>query len=123
MKFAYLFGYKCKTCGKRFKLRKENKYLVQAEQGPFGKLAGPAAVYDAYDCPVCGSQNRANVRYPYYVPDVYVLDDEDEEQEGEPEGWSVEVIPDAGKSENYFHLHLDPESNDVPCNPESEGGD
>lgn len=76
--FDYLIGHKCQACGGRFKLRKENKYLVQAEQGPFGKLAGPAAIYDAYDCPVCGSQNRVNVRYPEYVPDVIEIEGKEE---------------------------------------------
>lgn len=47
----------------------------------------------------------------------------DDTDNAQPEGWSVEVIPDTGKSENYFHLHLDPESNDVLCNPENEGDD
>lgn len=76
--FDYLIGHKCQACGGRFKLRKENRYRVQQEQAPFSAaLGGPAAIYDAYDCSICGSQNRVNVRYPEYVPDVIEIEGTD----------------------------------------------
>lgn len=48
---------KCKICGKRFELRKENRY--DAIDIPVGLdcLTQPSIYYNAFDCPYCGCQN------------------------------------------------------------------
>ena len=53
---------KCKICGKRFKMQKENKYLVKAGEKEFEGLIRAAKVFEAFDCPQCGCQNIVNIR-------------------------------------------------------------
>lgn len=55
---------KCKICGKRFRLRIENKYDVRKTAGLSDVLSGKTTntVYECFDCPICGCQNIVNVR-------------------------------------------------------------
>ena len=53
---------KCKICGKRFKIMKENRYLATEKVAPFGTLTKLPKVFEAFDCPHCGCQNIVNTR-------------------------------------------------------------
>lgn len=55
---------KCKVCGKRFKLRAEDKYDVRKSASFGDVLSGKATstVYECFDCSHCGCQNIVNVR-------------------------------------------------------------
>lgn len=53
---------KCKICGKRFKLIKENRYLATENTGVLAAMAKPSKIFEAFDCPRCGCQNIVNIR-------------------------------------------------------------
>lgn len=53
---------KCKICGKRFKLMKENRYLATEKIGALEGLTKAAKIFEAFDCPHCGCQNIVNTR-------------------------------------------------------------
>ena len=53
---------KCKICGKRFKLMKENRYLATEKIGAREGLTKAAKIFEAFDCPHCGCQNIVNIR-------------------------------------------------------------
>lgn len=57
---------KCKVCGKRFLPHKETTYLVQEELSGLAALSATNRVYDAADCPRCGSQLLLGIRVPLY---------------------------------------------------------
>ena len=54
---------KCKVCGRLFRLKKENRYLIEkrAENILVAALS-TAITYECFDCPRCGCQNVCNVR-------------------------------------------------------------
>jgi DNA-directed RNA polymerase subunit RPC12/RpoP len=56
---------KCNVCGKRFRLKKENKYEVK-EINILREIANPGVVSEAFDCPRCGCQNIVNERRKDY---------------------------------------------------------
>lgn len=53
---------KCKICGKRFKLMKENRYLATEKIGALEGLTKASKIFEAFDCPYCGCQNIVNIR-------------------------------------------------------------
>lgn len=53
---------KCKICNKRFKLIKENNYIVTVHPTGLNCLIEPIKTYEAFDCPKCGCQNIVNRR-------------------------------------------------------------
>lgn len=54
---------KCKVCGKLFRLKKENMYLVETVvQNAIFKAFEVTKVYECFDCPACDCQNVCNVR-------------------------------------------------------------
>ena len=53
---------KCKICGKRFKLIKENRYLAAEKLITFDALTKLPKTFEAFDCPHCGCQNIVNIR-------------------------------------------------------------
>ena len=53
---------KCKICGKRFKLIKENRYLAEEKIGALECLKKASKTFEAFDCPYCGCQNIVNIR-------------------------------------------------------------
>jgi predicted RNA-binding Zn-ribbon protein involved in translation (DUF1610 family) len=53
--------YICKVCGNQFDLIKENKYVVQENNGLNGAVNGRKK-YECFDCPTCGCQNIVNIR-------------------------------------------------------------
>lgn len=53
---------KCKICGKRFKLMKENRYLATEKIGALEGLTKASKIFEAFDCPHCGCQNIVIIR-------------------------------------------------------------
>lgn len=53
---------KCKVCGKRFKLKKENKYIKIKYPAGLSVLIDNTVFYECFDCPKCGCQNIVNIR-------------------------------------------------------------
>lgn len=56
----------CEVCEREFALMHENRYTVRSEENSglmaaLGKEAEPL-MWDAFDCPYCGCQNRVQVR-------------------------------------------------------------
>ena len=56
----------CEVCGREFALMHEDRYTVRSEENSglmaaLGKEAEPL-MWDAFDCPYCGCQNRVQVR-------------------------------------------------------------
>jgi len=53
---------KCKVCGTKFKPQKSNKYTVKiVKRTSF--VTADVEYYDAFDCPKCGCQQLAGLRY------------------------------------------------------------
>jgi len=52
----------CKVCGRYFRAKAENKYLVTTIPTGIKMLVEGATVYECFDCPRCGCQNRVNTR-------------------------------------------------------------
>ena len=53
---------KCKICGKRFRPKNKNRYLASAKTPPALSLVNQKIVYECFDCPACGCQNKVNTR-------------------------------------------------------------
>lgn len=52
---------KCKACGFKFRLEKENRYLVRRGSSIVGSLSEKPTIFEAFDCPQCGCQNAVGV--------------------------------------------------------------
>ena len=50
--------FKCEVCGNEFEEAKENHYIARDKM----VIVGEPTLYDAYDCPKCGSQIIAKER-------------------------------------------------------------
>lgn len=64
---------KCKICGTEFPAIKERHYIAR-DNGKIGLSSAFGSndeekIYDAYDCPVCGSQIIAQERKRDFEPD------------------------------------------------------
>ena len=53
---------KCKICGKRMKLDKEEKYEIYNVPQGLKCLTEKTVIYECFDCPKCGCQNIINIR-------------------------------------------------------------
>lgn len=53
---------KCKICGKRFALKKENLYLAQEGSSVIDVFASRNKVIQCFNCPHCGCQNQFGAR-------------------------------------------------------------
>ena len=53
--------YKCKTCGRRFRLLAKNRYEVMKIPVGLNVLTQDTIYYNAFDCPKCGCQNLVGV--------------------------------------------------------------
>ena len=77
---------KCKICGTEFPAIKERHYIVR-DNNKTGAVVvfskDEEKIYDAYDCPLCGSQIIAQERKRNFEPDNICdfSDDECEESE------------------------------------------
>ena len=45
---------KCRACGFKFRLEKENRYLAKV----VGSLSEKPTIFEMFDCPNCGCQNN-----------------------------------------------------------------
>lgn len=79
---------KCKICGTEFPAIKERHYIAR-DNNKTGAVVvfskDEEKIYDAYDCPLCGSQIIAQERKRNFEPDniCNFSDDECEESEDE----------------------------------------
>lgn len=79
---------KCKICGTEFPAVKERHYIAR-DNNKTGAVVvfskDEEKIYDAYDCPLCGSQIIAQERKRNFEPDNICdfSDDECEESEDE----------------------------------------
>lgn len=55
---------KCKVCGYRFTLAKENIYTAEEPRAFVEALSKPPITFSAVDCPRCGCQIMLSVRAP-----------------------------------------------------------
>lgn len=62
--------YKCKTCGKRFRLLAKNRYEVMVRPIGLNVLTQGNVYYNAFDCPRCGCQNITGVVEKCNVKDL-----------------------------------------------------
>lgn len=53
---------KCKQCGYKFYLEKDNLCLVKERLSVTENLTKSPYIYEAFDCPVCGCQNIVGIR-------------------------------------------------------------
>ncbi|MBC8612090.1 hypothetical protein H8702_13410 [Massilimaliae timonensis] len=54
---------KCKTCGNRFYPERKTRYTVFEPHGISATFSGGIKSYDAFDCPACGCQIVAGIRF------------------------------------------------------------
>ena len=78
---------KCKICGTEFPAIKERHYIVR-DNSRTGAVAviskDEEKIYDAYDCPMCGSQIIAQERKRNFEPDnIFDFSEDDGEDRGE----------------------------------------
>ena len=52
---------KCRACGFKFRLEKENRYLVKKSTSLIGSLSEKPTIFEMFDCPQCGCQNPVGV--------------------------------------------------------------
>lgn len=52
---------KCKACGFKFRLEKENRYLVRRGTSVVGALTEKPTIFEMFDCPKCGCQNVVGI--------------------------------------------------------------
>lgn len=53
---------RCKACGRFFRLKKRDKYVVKNYNSVFDAVMSTETVYECFDCPKCGCQNIVNIR-------------------------------------------------------------
>lgn len=53
--------YKCKVCGRKFRLLAKNRYEVMRIPTPLKGLLEETVYFNAFDCPHCGCQNILGV--------------------------------------------------------------
>ena len=52
---------KCKACGFKFRLEKENRYLVRKGTSVAEALTERPIIIEMFDCPQCGCQNAVGI--------------------------------------------------------------
>lgn len=52
---------KCRACGFKFRLEKENRYLVRSGSTVDGRLSEKPTIFEMFDCPQCGCQNAVGI--------------------------------------------------------------
>lgn len=52
---------KCKACGFKFRLEKENRYLVRRDSSVVEALTARPVIFEMFDCPQCGCQNAVGI--------------------------------------------------------------
>ena len=72
--------YKCKTCGKRFRLLAKNRYEVKRSPVGLSCLTEGVVYFNAFNCPRCGCQNITGI-----VETAIVKNSENETTRGEQE--------------------------------------
>lgn len=52
---------KCRACGFKFRLEKENRYLVKKSTSLLENISEKPTIFEMFDCPQCGCQNAVGV--------------------------------------------------------------
>ena len=52
---------KCKACGFKFRLEKENRYLARKGSSAVNTLTERPLIIEMFDCPQCGCQNAVGI--------------------------------------------------------------
>lgn len=52
---------KCRACGFKFKLERENRYLARKSALMIGNLSETPTIFETFDCPNCGCQNIVGI--------------------------------------------------------------
>jgi predicted nucleic-acid-binding Zn-ribbon protein len=52
---------KCRACGFKFRLEKENRYLVRKSTSLIGNMTERPTIIEMFDCPKCGCQNAVGI--------------------------------------------------------------
>jgi hypothetical protein len=77
-------AYTCRVCGKDFPLFAECHYVARDTKSN-GALAGLVSqepkLYDVFDCPHCGCQNKMGERLHEYTPDQATATETEEDDE------------------------------------------
>lgn len=79
----------CKVCGRDFPLLAEEHYVARDPKRGGGQIGvvsidkGEPEMFDAFDCPHCGSQNVMHTRKQEVCPCDYGICSECEEEEHE----------------------------------------
>lgn len=56
---------KCRACGFKFRIEKENRYLAKKPVSLIGSMTEEPTIGEMFDCPNCGCQNVVGI---YYKP-------------------------------------------------------
>lgn len=52
---------KCRACGFKFRLKKENRYLVKKSTSLLENISEKPTIFEMFDCPQCGCQNAVGI--------------------------------------------------------------
>lgn len=52
---------KCRACGFKFRLEKENRYLSKKSASLLGNISERPTIFETFDCPNCGCQNIVGI--------------------------------------------------------------
>ena len=52
---------KCRACGFKFRLEKENRYLARKSTSVAEALTARPVIIEMFDCPQCGCQNAVGI--------------------------------------------------------------
>jgi Na+-translocating ferredoxin:NAD+ oxidoreductase RnfC subunit len=55
---------KCRVCGAKFPVTRDDRYLAKYEKGALVDSITKPKVYECFDCIYCGCQNAVNERIP-----------------------------------------------------------
>jgi rubredoxin len=53
--------FKCRACGFKFRLEKENRYLSKKSTLLLGNISEKPTIFEMFDCPQCGCQNAVGI--------------------------------------------------------------
>lgn len=62
----------CEICGMKFLLNKKDIYMVKKATSLSNALIGGGDIFDAIDCPTCGTQILLKIRLPKLQTDDVV---------------------------------------------------
>lgn len=70
---------RCKVCGARFNISKEDRYIAQERLTGFESITKAPKDFECFDCPECGCQNIVSIRIPEKEAETETEKEEEEE--------------------------------------------